>query len=82
MVCRAGHGYYKEGLNEDTNGESVHGEACGIDLDAEEVNHALCRVGGGRFRQGQGAIMERIRHIRARCARLRPVILKPSSFSS
>ena len=44
MVRGPGHGYYYDSLDEDTNGERVHGKASRVDLLTEEMNDTLSFV--------------------------------------
>lgn len=46
MVCGAAHADDEQGLDEDGYAEGVHGEAGGVDLEAEDVDDALSLVWG------------------------------------
>lgn len=66
MVCCAAHADNQEGLHEHRDAEGVHGEACRVDLDAEDVDYTLPLLWVGLVQSCKGTCEEGLRGVNGR----------------
>jgi hypothetical protein len=79
MISCARHGYDDKRLNENANGESVHGEAGCIDLRSEDWKYTLWCISG--IAGGEAGIVWRRMRLEASFARNGAISREIASFS-